>query len=47
MMKVIALLTKEKEKTAMNDSEHDGSDIFRASYNAYKKYGNSVTIFTR
>ena len=27
MMKFIALLTKEKEKTAMNDSEHDGSDI--------------------
>ena len=27
MMKFIALLTKEKEKMAMNDSEHDGSDI--------------------
>ena len=37
MKKFIALLTKEKGKTAMNDWEHDDSDIFQALYNVYKK----------
>ena len=35
MKKFIALLTKEKGKTAMNHWEHDDSDIFRTLYNVY------------
>ena len=37
MKKFIALLTKEKGKTTMNDWEHDDSNIFRALFNVYKK----------
>ena len=37
MKKVVALLTKEKEKMAMNEWKNDDSDIFRALYSVYKK----------
>ena len=37
MKKFVALLTKEKGKTAMNEWENDDSDILRASYSVYKK----------
>ena len=37
MKKFVALLTKEKEKTVMNEWENDDSDILRALYSVYKK----------
>ena len=37
MKKVVALLTKEKEKMAMNEWKNGDSDIFRALYSLYKK----------
>ena len=33
---IVALLTKEKGKTAMNEWENDDSDILRASHSVYK-----------
>ena len=39
MKKVVALLTKEKEKIAMNEWKNDDSDIFWALYRVYKKWG--------
>ena len=39
MKKFVALLTKEKGKTAMSEYENDDCDIFRALYGAYKKLG--------
>ena len=37
MKKFVALLTKEKEKLAMNEWENDGSDIIWALYSVYKE----------
>ena len=39
MKKVVALLTKEKEKIAMNEWKNDDSDIFWALCSVYKKWG--------
>ena len=39
MKKFVALLTKEKGKTAKNEWENDDSDILRALCSAYKKTG--------
>ena len=36
MKKFIALLTKEKGKTAMNEWENDDADILRALYSVYR-----------
>ena len=37
MKKFVALLTKEKGKTALNEWENDDSDILQALYSGYKK----------
>ena len=42
MKKFVALQTKEKGKTAMNEWENNDSDILRALYSVYKRI---MTIF--
>ena len=37
MKKFVALLTKEKGKTAINEWENNDSDIIRVLYSGYKK----------
>ena len=39
MKKFVALLTKEKGKTAINEWENNDSDIIRVLYSGYKKIG--------
>ena len=43
MKKFVALLTKEKGKTAINERENNDSDIIRVLYSGYKK--NRTILF--
>ena len=43
MKKFVALLTKEKGKTAINEWENNDSDIIRVLYSGYKK--NRTILF--
>ena len=44
MKKFVALLAKEKGKTAMNEWENDDSDILWALYSVYKNKDNYFSI---
>ena len=43
MKKFVAILTKEKGKTAINEWENNDSDIIRVLYSGYKK--NRTILF--
>ena len=45
MKKFVALLTKEKGKTAMNEWENDESDILWSSYIVYKKIKTILFLY--
>ena len=45
MKKFVALLTKEKGKTAMNEWENDESEILWSSYIVYKKIKTILFLY--